>query len=119
MKEQDYTKEMLWLLIPMVVSITIPLLMLDTPVWLMAIINLMILSPMLLVSLKLSTIVPYAYYIINPILYVWALIVTIIGVQDFLAIAFYILMAIQTPKMMKNFIGTIIILVLAIKARRY
>lgn len=118
MKEQDYTKTMSRLLIPMVISITIPLLMLDTPVWLMAMVNLIILSPMLLVSFRLSTIVPYAYYIVKPILYVWALVVTILGVQDFLAIAFYILMGIQTPRMIKNFIGTILILIDAITERR-
>lgn len=118
MKEQDYTKKMLGLLMPMVVSITIPLLMIGAPVWLMTIIDLIILSPMLLVSIRLTTIVPYAYYIIKPILYVWALVVTILGVQDFLAIAFYVLMAIQTPRMIKNFIGTILILVLANSERK-
>lgn len=110
MKEQDYTKKMLRMQLPMVLSITIPLLMLDAPVWLMTLVDLIILSPMLLVSLKLSVIVPYAYYIIKPIIYVWALLVTILGVQDFFAIAFYILMGIQTPKMIINFIGTILII---------
>ena len=109
MKEQDYTKQMLRLLLPMVFSITLPLLMLDTPIWLMTATDLIILSPMLFWSQRLSVIVPYAYYIIKPILYTVALVVTIIGVQDFFSIAFYILMAIQTPKMIMNFIGTILI----------
>lgn len=113
-QEQDYTKRMLWLLMPMVLSITVPLLMLDTPIWLMSLIDLVILSPMLLWSQKLSVIVPYAYHIIRPILYISALVVTILGVQDFLAIAFYILMAIQIPRMIKNFIGTILIIYYAI-----
>ena len=110
MNEQNYTKAMLRLLMPMVISITLPLLMLDAPIWLMTLIDLMILSPMLLWSVKLTVIVPYAYYIVKPILYVWALIVTILGVQDFWAIAFYILMGIQIPKMLMNFIGTILII---------
>lgn len=110
MNDKDYNKQMLRLLLPMVLSLTLPLLMLNAPVWLMVVVDLIILSPMLLWSLKLSIIVPYAYYIINPILYVWALIVTILGVQDFFAIAFYILMGLQTPKMIKNFIGTILII---------
>ena len=110
MKEQNYTKQMLKLLLPMVISITIPLLMLDAPIWLMVVVDLIILSPMLFWSRSLSVIVPYAYYIIKPILYVWALVVTILGVQDFFAIAFYILMALQTPNMIKNFIGTILII---------
>ena len=110
MNEQNFTKQMLSILIPMVLSITLPLLMLNTPVWLMVIVDLIILSPMLLCSKTLTVIVPYAYYIIKPILYVWALVVTILGVQDFFAIAFYILMAIQTPRMIRNFIGTILII---------
>ena len=110
MNEQNYTKRMLWLLMPMVLSITLPLLMLNAPVWLMVVVDLIILSPWILVSLKLSVIIPYTYYIIKPLLYVWALVVTILGVQDFFAIAFYILMGIQTPRMIKNFIGTILII---------
>ena len=110
MKEQDCTKRMLLLLLPLMLSITLPLIMLDAPIWLITVVDLIILSPMLLWSQTLTVIVPYAYYIIKPILYVWALVVTILGVQDFFAIAFYILMAIQTPNMIKNFIGTILIL---------
>lgn len=110
MNEQNYTKRMLWLLMPMVLSITLPLLMLDTPIWLMVIVDLIILSPWIFTSLKLSVIVPYTYYIIKPLLYIWALVVTILGKQDFFAIAFYILMGIQTPRMIKNFIGTILII---------
>lgn len=112
--KHDFTKKMLLMLMPMVLSITIPLLMLETPVWVMTVVDLIILSPMLFVSLKLSIIVPYAYYIINPIVYAWALVVTILGVQDFFAIAFYILLGIQTPRMIKNFIGTICIIIVAL-----
>lgn len=111
MNNQDnYIKTMLITLLPMVLSITLPLLMLNAPIWLMVVVDLIILSPMLFVSLKLSVIVPYAYYIIKPILYIWALVVTILGVQDFFAIAFYILMGIQVPKMLMNFVGTILII---------
>lgn len=110
MNEKNYTKRMLRLLLPMVLSLTLPLLMLDAPVWLMTIVDLIILSPWVFRSEGLSVIVPFAYYIVKPIIYVWALVVTILGVQDFFAIAFYILMGIQTPKMIINFIGSIIII---------
>lgn len=96
-------------LILMGLSINLPLIMIDAPIWLMTVTVLIILSPMLFWSQRLSVIVPYAYYIIKPILYTVALVVTIIGVQDFFSIAFYILMAIQTPMMIMNFIGTILI----------
>ena len=111
MKEQNYTKKMLMMLLPMALSLTLPLLMLNAPVWLMTVVDLIILSPLLFWSLKLSVFIPYAYYIIKPILYIWALVVTLLGAQDFLAIAFYILMGIQTPKMIMNFLGTVIIVI--------
>lgn len=118
MKEQDYTKKMLKMLLPMVVSVTIPLLILGAPVWLMTIVDLIILSPMLFWSVGLSVIVPYAYYIARPILYVWALVVAILGVQDFFAIAFYVLMAIQVPSMIINFIGTILSIIMLLTGNR-
>lgn len=105
-----YYKKMLAMLLPMALSITLPLLMLDAPVWLMTIVDLILLSPMLLCSVKLTQIIPFAYYIINPIIYISALVVSIQGPQDFFAIAFYILMGIQAPRMIKNFIGTTLIL---------
>lgn len=105
-----YIKQMLIILLPMVISLTIPLIMLNTPIWLMIIIDLIILSPLLFCSLKLTVLIPYAYYIVNPILYICALIVTIIGTQDFWAIAFYILFGLQAPIMIKNFIGTVLII---------
>lgn len=108
MKEQDYTRKMLCLLLPMALSLTLPLLMLDAPIWLMTVVDIIILSPMLFWSQSLAVIVPRAYYLIKPILYIWALVVTILGAQDFFAIAFYILMGLQIPKMIMNFIGTII-----------
>ena len=112
--EGNFTKKMLAVLLPMVLSITLPLLMLDAPVWVMVIADIIILSPMLFWSVTLTLIVPRAYFIINPILYVWALIVTILGVQDFFAIAFYILLGVQAPKMVMNFLGTIMIIISAI-----
>lgn len=118
MEEQNYTKQMLWLLLPMSLSITLALMMLGTSIWLISAVNLLILSPMLFLSKKLAVIVPYVYYIANPILYVWALVVTIQGPQDFFAIAFYILMAIQVPKMIVNFIGTMAILFYAVTGKR-
>jgi hypothetical protein len=118
MSNQDnYTRVMLRMLIPMVVSITLPLIMLDTPVWLITIINMIILSPMLFMSITLSSLIPFAYHIIKPILYIWALVVTILGKQDFLAITFYILMGIQIPKMLMNFIGTLLIFINAVVSR--
>ena len=117
-EEPNYTKQMLWLLLPMSLSIILALIMLDISVWLISAVNIVILSPVLFWSKKLAVIVPYVYYITKPILYVWALVVTIRGEQDFFAIAFYILMAIQIPKMITNFIGTIAILFCAITSEK-
>lgn len=118
MKEQNYTKEMLRLLLPMVLSVTLPLLMLNAPVWVMTLADLIILSPMLFWSVKLTKIIPFTYYILNPIIYIVALVITIMGKQDFFAITFYVLMGIQTPKMIKNFIGTILIIYYTISEDR-
>lgn len=115
--QNTYSKQMLRLLTPMILSITLPLLMLNAPGWLISVVSLIILSPMLFCSIKLTVLIPYAYYIIKPFLYAWALVVTILGVQDFLAIAFYILMGLQTPKMIMNFIGTAFIVSAMLKGK--
>lgn len=114
MNEQNYTKKMLRMLMPKVISVTIPLLMLDAPIWLMTLVDLIILSPWVFMSERLSVIVPFAYYIIKPVLYIWALVITILGVQDFFAIAFYILAALQAVNIIRNFIGTILIIIAAL-----
>lgn len=112
-----YVSKMLRMLLPMMLSITIPLIMLDAPIWLMTIIDLIILSPLLFTSASLAVFIPYAYYIIRPILYIWALVATILGVQDFVAIAFYIIMVLQLPKMVINFLGSVLMLYSAITSK--
>lgn len=111
MKEQDYTKKTFWMLLPMVIAITIPLVMIRVPGWLATTIFVIMFSPMLIMSTKWAAIVLCSYYIFKPVIYVWALVVTIHGVQNFWAIAFYILMAIQAPRMIGHFIGAIPVLI--------
>jgi hypothetical protein len=54
------------------------------------------------------------YDIVRPIIYIWALVVTIQGKQDFFAIAFYILATLQIFSIAKRFIGTIGIILIAL-----
>lgn len=95
-------------------SLTIPHIMLDTPPWLICVITFLVFSPLLFRSLTYATIMYCAYDIVRPIFYAWAFIVTVQGKQDIFAIAFYILMALQSISMIKKLIGTIGIIVLAL-----
>ena len=94
-------------LILMGLSIDLPLIMIDAPFWLTSAVMFIVISPLIFHSLSYSMILFFAYDIIKPILYIWALIVTIGGEQDFLAIAFYIIFGLQIFTITKKFIGTI------------
>lgn len=52
-------------------------------------------------------IILWIYDFVRPVLYIAALVNVICGVQDFIAIAFYVIFAIQIPSMIKNLICTI------------
>ncbi len=60
---------------------------------------------------KAATIILCIYDFIRPILYIIALIHVIRGVQDIIAIAFYVIFALQVFSMIRNLINTIALLV--------
>ena len=91
----------------MSISLTIALVMLNAPFWLISIVTLFLFSPLLFGSLLYASIVYIIYDIVRPILYIGALVVTIQGKQDFVAIAFYILAALQVINILRRFIGTV------------
>jgi hypothetical protein len=102
----------------MSLSLTISLIMLNTPLWVITIATLLIFSPFLFGSYTYATFLYCTYDIIRPILYIWALVVTIQGKQDFFAIAFYILAGLQTISIAKRFFGTICIIIVALSEKK-
>ena len=95
-------------------SICLPLIMLDAPFWLMSAILFIVISPLVFPSLSYTTILMWIYDITRLILYIWALVVTISGTQDFLAIVFYILFGLQIFSIISSFLYTIMIIYSAI-----
>lgn len=91
----------------MSLSLTMALVMLNTPYILIAITTLFLFSPILFNSMLYASLVYIIYDIARPTLYIWALVVTIQGKQDFIAIAFYILAALQVINILKRFIDTV------------
>ena len=116
MKNQE--NHVLFQLFLMELSLGIPLIMLDAPLWLILMATFLIFTPMLFGSFTYATILYCSYDVIRPILYIWALVVTILGVQDLFAIAFYILAGLQALSIVKRFIGTIGIIIIALTERK-
>ncbi len=94
-------------------SLILPLIMIKTPIWLICVTTFIVFSPLLFPSVFYTAILFCMYDIIRPILYVWGLVATIQGKQDFFAIAFYILMGLQAFSIIKRFLGTVKGLILA------
>lgn len=94
----------------MSVSLTIALIMLNVPSLLISIVAFLVVSPLIFNSETWFLLVFHAYNVVRPILYVWATVVTIQGKQDFLAIAFYILAALQVISIIKNFLFTVVLI---------
>jgi hypothetical protein len=94
-------------------SLILPLIMLDTPIWLICIVTFILFSPLLFGSLLYTGILYCLYDIVRPILYICGLVVTIQGKQDFFAIAFYVLMGLQIVNIIKRFLGTVCGIMLA------
>lgn len=103
----------------MSLSLTVSLVMLDAPIWLICITTLVLFSPTFLGSFTYAAFLYCTYDIVRPILYIWALVVTIQGKQDFVAIVFYVLFAIQAMTMLKRLIGTIGIILTALTENKY
>lgn len=92
-------------LIGMCLSVIFPLAVLDTPFWISGLVGLAIFSPVIFGSESLFVAVCALYSLIaRPALYIWALVVTIGGPQDTIAILFYILAGIQAFSIIKNFL---------------
>lgn len=94
----------------MSLSLTIALVMLNAPFWLISIATFFVFSPLFFGSFTYAALVQLVYDLGRPILYIWALVVTIQGKQDFFAIAFYILAALQIITILKRCVGTLILL---------
>ena len=95
----------------MSLSLAIPLIMIDASIWIITLVTIIVFAT------ALSGIVGIAYIyrmlhniLLRPGLYIWALIVTIIGPQDLVAIGFYIALVCQAKNIINNFIGEILIL---------
>ena len=95
----------------MALSLNIPLILIGAPFWILTLVTVVVFAT----ALSGSTLIAYIYRILHnillrPGLYIWALIVTIAGPQDIVAIGFYIVFACQLMNIISNFIGEIIIL---------
>jgi hypothetical protein len=110
-KENKYALFQLFL---MQLSISIALVALDAPFFLILVVPLLVFSPLFFYSLTYNVILLCLYNIIRPILYTWALIITIGGKQDFFAVAFYVIFALQVINMISNFIGSVAIIISAL-----
>ena len=85
-------------------SISIPLIFLDVPLLIISIVSGIIILSVFIGSEVFSFVLLQIYNVARPIIYIIALIGTIKGTQDFIAIAFYIILAVQIPSMIKNLI---------------
>lgn len=95
----------------MSLSLNIPLILIGAPMWVLTLVIIAVFSSALSGSMAIA----YAYrlmhnLILRPGLYIWALIVTIAGPQDIVAIGFYVIFGCQLKNIIENFIGEIIIL---------
>ena len=107
-------KYILFKLCLMQLSLMLPLIMMDTPILIIIIVTTLVFLPLLLGSLWMSIILSCLYDIVRPILYIIGIIITIQGQQDFFAIAFYILTALQSINIVKKLFGTICMIILAL-----
>ena len=117
-EERNRERYTLFQLFLMSLSLTIALIMLNAPIWVITVATLLVFSPCFFRSLAYSAFLFCTYDILRPIIYVCALVVTAQGKQDFFAIAFYVLAALQLISILKRFIGTVCIIVLALFDRK-
>lgn len=107
-------RSLAWLsghLLLMSLSLNIPLIIIDTPFW----VNILATIVIFATAFSGNTLVAYIYRVIHnvllrPGLYIWALLVTITGPQDIIAIGFYIATVIQFKNIVGNLIGEIAVL---------
>lgn len=119
MQEHDKSKTFFLLtLFGMALSLSIAMLAIRLPIYLMAAVVLLVFLPYISPSETTFFAVMNIYAILaRPILYIWAFVVTVKGPQDFLAIAFYIIAGVQVISIIKNFIVYLSMFIKAIKTR--
>ena len=93
------------------VSLAIALIVMEAPSWVMLLTTLFVFLPCIFNSDGIFLTVFFTYSFARPVLYVFALISAIKGPQDFVAIAFYVVAAIQVLSMVRNIIACIMALV--------
>lgn len=92
-------------------SLAIPLILIGASGWVITIATIAIFAT----ALSGNVLIAYIYRVIHniilrPSLYIWALIVTISGPQDIVAIGFYIAFVCQLKNIIGNFVGEIMLL---------
>ena len=87
------------------ISLTIPLIVIGVPFWVISAVSLLMFLPYIIPS-EWTAIAVIALYtlLLRPGLYIWALVVATSGPQDFVAIAFYIIAGLQAISIVKNFL---------------
>ena len=112
--QKKENRRVIFQLFLMSLSLTLSLAMLDAPILLICTSSFLVFSPLLFGSFTYSAFLYCAYDFVRPILYIWALVVTIQGKQDFFAIAFYILTGLQAISIVKRLMGTVGIIIIAL-----
>ncbi len=111
MEENPSLSFLLMQLFLMSLSLAIPLIMIGASGWIITLVTIIVFATALSGRVGIA----YIYRIIHnlllrPGLYIWALVVTISGPQDLIAIGFYIVLVCQAKNIISNFIGETIIL---------
>lgn len=102
---------MLFSLFMMSLSLTVALIIISAPAWVIALVSLSVFASALSGSISLAFTFKALYNILlRPGLYIWALVAAVCGPQDFFAIAFYIIAGLQVWNIIKNFVGEAFIL---------
>ena len=102
---------LLWKLFLMSLSLAIPLIMIGTSGWIITLVTVIVFATALSGRVGIAYIYRMLHNILlRPGLYIWALIVTIAGPQDVVAIGFYVVFACQAMNIISNFIGEVIAL---------
>ena len=110
--QENYFSYKTYRLFFMQLSLSLPLIMMNAPWFIIIITPLLVYLPLIVKSLWLPIVLFISYDIVRPILYVWGLVVTAQGKQDFFAIAFYIIAGLQAINIIKRLFGTICTIIL-------
>lgn len=98
----------------MSLSLTIPLVVINAPIWIIVLITIAVFASALSGNEGIALLYRQFHNIVlRPALYIWALVIAINGPQDFVAIGFYIAAALQIWNIIKNFIGEILLILIS------